>query len=274
MMLEDHAGDIVRKARLGQAIALEAAAQAAGVEPDELARFEDRGVSDRPPNLASLGVRLGLSSGKLEAVRAGWLPKPVGLEGWREVRQLTTESGGMAVHSYLVWDEVTREAALFDTGWDAAPILDCVAQNGLILRHLFITHSHEDHLAGLEAVRRGFPKVRLHSSSPHAPVEQRNRANDFIHLGSLRVTHRDTPGHAADGTTYVIGNWPEDAPHVAVVGDALFAGSMGKATGSAFDLARRKVREQILSLPADTLLCPGHGPLTTVAEETAHNPFF
>ena len=48
---------------------------------------------------------------------------------------------------------------------------------------------------------------------------------------------------------------------------------MGRGFQS-WDLARQKVREQILSLPPDTLLCPGHGPLTTVAEEKSHNPFF
>jgi len=73
--------------------------------------------------------------------------------------------------------------------------------------------------------------------------------------------------------TYLIGNWPDDAPHVAVVGDALFAGSMGRVPGDAA-AAREVIRRQILSLPPDTLLCPGHGPLTTVAEEREHNPFF
>ena len=76
----------------------------------------------------------------------------------------------------------------------------------------------------------------------------------------------------ADGVTYVIGNWPSDAPFVAVVGDAIFAGSMGGAHDQ-LTLARTKVREQIFSLPADTLICPGHGPLTTVAEEKANNPW-
>jgi glyoxylase-like metal-dependent hydrolase (beta-lactamase superfamily II) len=73
--------------------------------------------------------------------------------------------------------------------------------------------------------------------------------------------------------TYVVGNWPDDAPSIAVVGDALFAGSMGKAGGN-LRLAIRKVCDQILTLPADTLVCPGHGPVTTVGEELAHNPFF
>jgi glyoxylase-like metal-dependent hydrolase (beta-lactamase superfamily II) len=89
----------------------------------------------------------------------------------------------------------------------------------------------------------------------------------------LRISHRDTPGHTEEGATYIIGNWPEDAPHVAITGDALFAGSIGRGNQS-WELERQKVGEQILSLPPETLICPGHGPMTTVAEEKANNPFF
>jgi glyoxylase-like metal-dependent hydrolase (beta-lactamase superfamily II) len=179
----------------------------------------------------------------------------------------------MEVNCYLVWDEVTREAALFDTGWEADPVIGMIEENGLVLRHLFITHGHTDHTAAADAVRAKFPKVKVHSSAAHAPVDQRNRSTDFIHLGSLRITNRPTPGHAPDGVTYVVGNWPEDAPNVAIVGDAIFAGSMGGA-GPKLDEARGAVREQILSLPPETLVCPGHGPVTTVGEERENNPFF
>ena len=136
-----------------------------------------------------------------------------------------------------------------------------------------LTHSHFDHVSALGAVREAFPKARLHSGSQNAPVDQRNKPSEIVHLGGLRVTHRETPGHAEDGVTYLVGNWQEDAPHVALVGDAIFAGSIGRGNQS-WDLARQKVRDQILSLPLETLICPGHGPLTTVAEEKEHNPFF
>ena len=123
------------------------------------------------------------------------------------------------------------------------------------------------------ALREQFPKLLLHTSSKNAPPQHRNRANDFIHLGNLRITNRDCPGHAEDGVIYVIGNWPEDAPHIAITGDTIFAGSM--ATGlQSTPLLKQKVAEQIFTLPADTLLCPGHGPLTTMAQEKANNPFF
>jgi glyoxylase-like metal-dependent hydrolase (beta-lactamase superfamily II) len=128
-------------------------------------------------------------------------------------------------------------------------------------------------VAALEDVRGAFPKALLHVGDKGALPQHRNRSNDFIHLGSLRITNRETPGHAADGTTYIIGTWPEDAPAVAIVGDALFAGSIGRGNPDGA-LAIQKVRDQIFSLPPDTLVCPGHGPLTTVAQEKANNPFF
>jgi glyoxylase-like metal-dependent hydrolase (beta-lactamase superfamily II) len=173
----------------------------------------------------------------------------------------------------LIWDEATREAALFDTGWEAEPILRLIAAEGLALKHLFLTHTHDDHIAALEPLRQAFPGVRLHTNSSSAPPQHRNRLDECVHVGSLRVSHRDAPGHAADGVVYLIGNWPDDAPHVAIVGDTLFAGSLASGLISMQEL-KRNVREKILTLPPDTLLCPGHGPLTTVAEEQAHNPFF
>jgi glyoxylase-like metal-dependent hydrolase (beta-lactamase superfamily II) len=273
MNLEDHLGDIIRKGRAMSNVSAEAAASAAGLTPAELAALEESGRAVKRPNFASLASLLGLSAPKLEGIANGWRPAEKDLSIWRELRVITTTAQNTTVNCYLIWDEVSREAALFDTGWDAQPILKLIDENQLLLRHLFITHTHDDHIAALSGIREKFSKVRLHSSSKSAPVDQRNRGNDFIHLGSLRITNRPTPGHAEESTTYVVGNWAEDAPHVAIVGDAIFAGSIGTGNQS-WEIARQKVREQIFSLPGETLICPGHGPFTTVAEEKEHNPFF
>jgi hydroxyacylglutathione hydrolase len=271
--LEDHLGDIIRKGRAASGVAPRPAAQAAGLSEADFSALEETGRVPAAVHFQALGQAIGLNGAKLERIAQGWLPAPRDLSRWCELRQITTTAHDLAVHCYLVWDEVSREAALFDTGWEAAPIFRLLDENALTLRHLFITHTHEDHVAAMGAVRARFPKLHLHTSSKSAPPQHRNRANDFLQLGSLRLTNRDTPGHAEDGITYIVGNWPEDAPHVALVGDAIFAGSMGRGNQS-WDLARQKVREQILTLPDETLLCPGHGPLTTVAEEKANNPFF
>ncbi len=273
MTLEDHIGDMVRKGREATGISVEAAARAAELTTPELLTLEQIGQSDARPNLAALARLIGLDAQKLERIAAGWLPTPRDLSLWREIRGVNTSREGITVNCYLVWDEVSREGALFDTGWDAAPILELIQQNGVTLKHLFLTHTHEDHIAAIGPLREKFPQLRLHTNSRSAPPQHRNRANDFIHVGSLRVTNRDCRGHAEDGVIYIVGNWPEDAPHVALVGDTIFAGSI--ATGlESTDLLKEKIREQIFSLPSDTLLAPGHGPLTTVAEERTNNPFF
>ena len=271
-MLEDTIGDILRKARNSSGVTAAAAAAAAGLSETAYGQLEETGKA-QGCRWKALGTALGLDGDRLERQSEGWKPAPVDLAAWCELRVITTQGEGMSVNAYLVWDEVTREAALFDTGFEAEAVFRLLDENQLTLKHLFITHSHGDHVAALAAIRARFTKVRIHSGSKNAPVDQRIRANDFIMLGSLRVTNRDTPGHAEDGITYVVGNWPSDAPFVAVVGDALFAGSMGGAREH-LELARTKVREQIFSLPQDTLICPGHGPLTTVGEEKFNNPWF
>ena len=273
MTLEDHLGDVIRKARAMSNINATDAARAGTMTEGELANLEESGLVKGSPNFDALAALIGLDAQKLKKLADGWKPSEKDLSLWRELRVISTTAEGITVNCYLIWDEVSREAALFDTGWDAEPLLKLIQENRLALRHLFITHTHEDHIAGLTKIREAFPKVRLHSNSKTAPMDQRNRKNDFIHLGSLRITNRETPGHAEDGTTYIIGTWPEDAPHVAVVGDTIFAGSIGRGNQS-WDIAKTKVREQIFSLPPETLICPGHGPLTTVAEEKENNPFF
>lgn len=272
MTLEDRLGDIIRKARTAANVSAEAAAQAAGISAAALKELEESGTVSGNIQYQTLAKLVGLDAAKLERIAKGWLPLPVDLGNWRELRIVST-TRAYSVNAYVVWDEVTREAAVFDTGWDATPLLALISENQLQLKHFFLTHSHEDHIAGLKQIRDAHPKVKLHSSTKGAPPDQRNRSNDFIHLGSLRITHRDTPGHAEDGVTYIIGNFPEDAPNVAIVGDCIFAGSMGSGFQSA-ELLKQKVREQILSLPGATLICPGHGPLTTVEQEKANNPFF
>ncbi|MFM2293979.1 MAG: hypothetical protein RLZZ350_392 [Verrucomicrobiota bacterium] len=273
MNLEDHLGDTLRKARAMTGVSAAAAARTAGISEAELTALEASGKFSQRPNLAALAPTLGLHAKKLEAIADGWTPTPKDLSAWRELRVLTSADGRLSVNCFLVWDEATRAAALFDTGFDAPQILALLAAEQLTLRHIFITHSHYDHIHALGDLRAAFPQARVHTSSPHAPVSQRNKPAEITHLGGLRVTYRETPGHAEDGVTYLVGNWQDDAPHLAFVGDAIFAGSMGNGN-NAWELARQKVREQILSLPTETLLCPGHGPLTTVAEELAHNPFF
>jgi glyoxylase-like metal-dependent hydrolase (beta-lactamase superfamily II) len=273
MQLEDHLGDVIRKARNMSAVSASAAAAAAGISESELTALEASGQTAQKINFPVFAIALGLHPQKLAAVAGGWLPAEKNLGCWRELRAFTTASEGLTVNAYLAWDGASRDAALFDTGVEARPVLDCLAENRLQLRHIFITHSHWDHVEALPKFRKTFPQALLHSGSINAPAAQRNQPGEVVALGGLRIAHRETPGHAMDGVTYLIDGWPGAAATVAVVGDTLFAGSMGNGNGQ-WELARKKIRQHVLSLPPGTLLCPGHGPLTTVAEELEFNPFF
>src|SRR2546422_10904520 len=118
MNLEDHVGDIIRKARAAAGVSAEETAKAAGLTAEALGALEQSGTTATRPNWSVLAARIGLHGAKLERIANGWLPAAVDLSRWREIRPITTTQEGITVNCYLVWDEVTREAALFDTGWD------------------------------------------------------------------------------------------------------------------------------------------------------------
>ena len=151
MNLEDHLGDILRKARAMSEVSLAAAANTAGISEAELTALEASGKFSQRPNFAALAAALGLNAKKLEAIAKGWQPAVKDLSGWRELRVLASASEGLAVNCYLVWDGVTREAALLDTGFDAPAIISLVAAEALTLRHIFLTHTHHDHIQALGA---------------------------------------------------------------------------------------------------------------------------
>src|SRR4029453_3150933 len=103
MRLEDHVGDIVRKAAAAANVTLEAAAHAAGLSAIELNTLEQSGDSPIRPNHSALAKLIGLHPAKLEAISKGWLPRLQDLSRWRELRQITTTQTGIAVNCYLVW---------------------------------------------------------------------------------------------------------------------------------------------------------------------------
>lgn len=160
------------------------------------------------------------------------------LSRWRELRPV-----GADVNCYLIWDEITREGALFDVLPNPEPIFKMIDAENVQLRHVFLTHEQS-----IESLRARFPKLLLHTSAKDALPQHRNRPNDFIHLGSLRITNRALMD---DKVAYVIGNWPEDAPHVVIVGDL---------TG----VPEATVREKIRILPVGTLLCSRQEEPTTI----------
>jgi len=264
--LEDNHEDIVGKAMRGLGYNPASLAREAGIAPEAVERV--LGGENDEDALRALAPVLRLHTGALlESARQSWFPDAPDVAG---VARFDTPFGDMRVNAYLVRDAGSREAAVFDTGTDASPILQAIERDGLDVRRIFLTHSHRDHVADLGKLRSatGAP-VSCGEDEPVQGADAFAVGADFS-LGGLTLETRLTRGHSRGGVTYVI-HGLERA--VAIVGDALFAGSMGGGSVSYRDALDTTAR-QILELPDDALLCPGHGPMTTVGEEKRHNPFF
>lgn len=261
--LEDCFNDVVAKAQFGLGLSNDALAAAAGIEPGVLQRVK-QGEIDKAA-LSRLAPALQLHGPALLALAENaWRPEPVVLSG---LESFITNYGDMAVNAYLVYDPATREAAVFDTGATAAGMAARLQELELNLRHLFLTHTHADHVADIAGV--GAPEILVSEREPH-PGAKTFTPGASWQLGGLRIESRSTWGHSKGGTTFVVEGL---ARPLAIVGDAVFAGSMGGGKVSYAD-ALATNRREIFSLPDATVIAPGHGPLTSVGEEKAHNPFF
>jgi glyoxylase-like metal-dependent hydrolase (beta-lactamase superfamily II) len=135
---------------------------------------------------------------------------------------------------------------------------------------ILLTHAHADHVADLPRLREETGADIFTPAREPVPGAERIDEGKRFRLGNLQIDTRLTWGHSPGGMTYVV---TVLAQPIAIVGDSLFAGSMGGGNVS-YQEALRNNLEKILTLPDDTIICPGHGPMTTVGEEKEHNPFF
>ena len=186
------------------------------------------------------------------------------------VRAFSTPFEDMLVNSYLVWDPTSLKAFAFDTGADCTPMLDCIAAENLKLEAVLLTHTHGDHIFELDRLcsKTGAPAF-VNEREPLDGAESFAAGRVWLE-GGLRIESRLTWGHSKGGTSFVIQGLEKP---VAVVVDALFAASMGGGMVSYAD-ALSTNREQLFTLPKETVICPGHGPLTTIGWERVHNAFF
>jgi glyoxylase-like metal-dependent hydrolase (beta-lactamase superfamily II) len=186
--------------------------------------------------------------------------------------QANTAYGDMTVNAYLVWDPETRLAAAFDTGADATTLVEELKKHNLTLQDVYLTHTHIDHVTELDRLLEkagGSVGVHTPEAEPIGGAAPFQPGVTFS-LGKLHIETRDTSGHSAGGTTYHIHGL--NAP-LAIVGDAIFAGSAGGIRAD-YRAGLKRIRDNILTAQDNTVLAPGHGPLTTVKLEKEYNPFF
>ncbi len=264
--LEDNFADVLGKAMAGTGLGETTAAKRAGLEAAQVrALLEGRFQEDAARALASaLGLR---AEALVRLAHGSYRPE---VPAPRNLAQVTTAFGGMTVNAYVLWDAESRGAAIFDTGAEAGPILDVVAREQLEVAGIFLTHSHADHIHALAELQGALGVDAWSSQFEPVRGTKTFRPGEVFNAGRHFIRTRHTPGHSAGGTTFVIEGKKIRA---AIVGDALFAGSTGGIRGN-YAEALQTIQHEILSLPEDTIICPGHGPMTTVGQEKASNPFF
>jgi glyoxylase-like metal-dependent hydrolase (beta-lactamase superfamily II) len=205
------------------------------------------------------------------------------------VKIVQIPNGMFAENCYLVMDEQAGECAIVDPGEEAGLILHKVAEAGAKPVGIWLTHAHIDHVLGVPrvAAETGAP-VWLHPAdrplydavpeqaawfglAPPGPLPAPGREmvhGEQLQVGAIRFEVRHAPGHSP-GSVCLVG------PGVAIGGDVLFAGSIGRTDlpGGGFDTLIASIEHELLSLPDDTILYSGHGPETTIGRERRTNPF-
>ena len=265
--LEDNVGDVIGKAQPGLGISDSELAKKAGVSLQTIRKLREGDFDEHA--LLNVAPVLGLAGEQLcELAKGEWRPERINeRDGFA---QFNTPYHDMTVNAYVVWDPASRNAAVFDTGADCSEMVRFANRHKLNVQLILLTHAHPDHVADLPRLREETgADVFVPAREPVAGAEPIEEGKHF-HLGKLQIDTRLTWGHSQGGMTYVVTGL---ARPIAIVGDSLFAGSMGGGNASYQDALRNNL-EKILALPDETIICPGHGPMTTVGEEKAHNPFF
>lgn len=200
-------------------------------------------------------------------------------------------AGPIQTNAYLLTSP-TGEAVLIDAPGNIWALIEPILQKEKCrLTELWLTHGHWDHTqGGAEVVRATGAKVRAHHDDQamiETPEIMKRFLGDRITVEAIKVDIWLQPGErlAALGTTAEVRHVPGHCPGnvlfyfaefgAAFVGDALFKESIGRTDlpGGSFEVLERSIREQIYTLPGDTVVLSGHGPQTTVADEREHNPY-
>ncbi len=194
--------------------------------------------------------------------------------------------GPLASNCYIVGDEATKEGVIVDPADEAEIILQSVAEFGLTIRSIILTHGHPDHIAALKEVKEATgAEIAVHTSDSEyhrqqalaltfgfrcpslPPPDRLLKDGDSLDIGELHFKVIHTPGHTPGGIC-LLGHG------VLFSGDTLFNYGIGRYDLPGGDYAQlmNSLQATLMALPDETIVYPGHGPKTTIGAERRDNP--
>ncbi len=204
----------------------------------------------------------------------------------------TIVSMPFAENTYVAWLPQRSDCIVIDPGLEPEKITDFLQDERLSVAAILNTHGHGDHIGGNAHVKEQFPTAPLiigvneahlltdanaNMSAPFGvpivspPADRLVREGEFVDAAGIKLEVMDVPGHSPGHVVYLY----RDSPCVLFGGDVLFRGSIGRYDFPNADgrLLLDGIRRKLLTLPPDTVVYSGHGPVTTIGDEKAFNPF-
>jgi hydroxyacylglutathione hydrolase len=198
--------------------------------------------------------------------------------------------GPLQCNCSVIGDEATREAMVIDPGDDVEDVLALIRKHNLQIKQIIVTHAHIDHVGGAMKLRAATGAPILLNQNDYAllkmidaqaawvgmaspgkvEIDRSITTGEVVTAGSLKADILHTPGHTEGSICLYFA-----ADRKLIAGDTLFAGSIGRTDlpGGSMQKILRSLHDTVLALPDETIVVPGHGPLTTIGEERETNPF-